>query len=100
MLALELDSHTHDELVALMATAIESMHSQQFLSPEQAQEAPVDKPSTTALQNPRRALEPQGDRLLEAIFAETGQQELGEPAASVYHDGSSQDFGIHRRRDG
>jgi hypothetical protein len=58
MSALELDSHTLDKLVALMATAIESIHGQQLHSPEQAKEAPIDEPSTTALQNPRRTLEP------------------------------------------
>jgi hypothetical protein len=39
---IELASHTHEELVALMAIAIESMHLQQANLPQQAKEAHTD----------------------------------------------------------
>ena len=48
---LELDPRTHDELVVLMATAIESMHFQQANLSLEAKEASTDDPTTTALQD-------------------------------------------------
>jgi hypothetical protein len=47
-LTLELDSHTHDELVALMAAGIESLYLQQANLPRQAKETSTDERTTTA----------------------------------------------------
>ena len=48
---LELDPPTHDELVVLMAAAIESMHFQQANLPLKAKEGSTDEPTTTASQD-------------------------------------------------
>ncbi len=48
---LELDSRTHEELVVLMAVAIESTYLQQANSPQHAKEASTDEPTTTASQD-------------------------------------------------
>lgn len=47
----ELDSHTHGDLVALMAAAIEAMHFQQANSPQQPKEASTDESITAASQD-------------------------------------------------
>jgi len=48
---LELDPRTHDELVVLMATAIESMHFQQANLPQQAKETSTDEPTRITSQD-------------------------------------------------
>ena len=50
-LTVELASHTHVELVALMASAIESVHLQQANLPQQAKEAHTDDRIAAASQD-------------------------------------------------
>lgn len=47
----EFDSHTHSELVALTATAIEAMHLQQASPSQQVKEASADESTTSESQD-------------------------------------------------
>jgi hypothetical protein len=47
----EFDSHTHGELVALMAAAIEALHLEHANSPQQVKEASSDESTAAASQD-------------------------------------------------
>lgn len=47
----EFDSHTHGELVALMAAAIEAMHLQQASPPQHVKEASADESTASESQD-------------------------------------------------
>jgi hypothetical protein len=94
----ELNSPARDELITLMATAIEHVCLQQTNLHQQTHGVPTDELTTTS-QDHCGAPEPQSDCLPEAIITETSRSESRKPAAAVCDGRKSQATGLHTSRD-
>ena len=81
-LVLPLDRKVREELLTLMATAIETLHK------HQAQGEMYDEQFSVLEQNHGTAPSAQGDRLPQAVVTEAGHRELGESTTPVFDGGS------------